>query len=350
MKMVDPSATLHFDPNPYRMIEWAGRTCYQSESNETSSVEFFHKLAKRGHHAMFEHATFIFDITMIGKHYEHCFDGLPFFHTTHEWVCWGALPEIGKARYLVSTNLRALVEALNASAIRAFEHDQVYERTVGGLERFRALGYLMAALQMTFGHDIHYDHEVAGYAAEYNVSRALFNRSTEATPFVRVLDILPEDYTESEMRAHLHLHYKLVCDRGVGEEMLRHRPSSYAKESTRYCNYGKEKFGSEITTVKPIWWDDMTPGEMLRMGEALGVCEKNYVELTRDFGMPAQKARFILPLGLKGEFAMTANAEEFSHIFDLREREITGPAHPDMKHLATLMHSVYRNIGMKYDL
>lgn len=64
---------------------------------------------------------------------------------------------------------------------------------------------------------------------------------------------------------HCSFTVKFICDRGVSHEIVRHRMASYCQESTRYCNYGKGKFGEEITVIKPCFWDENTLGEKVKM-------------------------------------------------------------------------------------
>ena len=59
---------------------------------------------------------------------------------------------------------------------------------------------------------------------------------------------------------HFDITVKFVCDRGVSHEIVRHRMASYCQESTRYCNYSKDVFGSEITVIRPSFLTEGTPG------------------------------------------------------------------------------------------
>ena len=63
------------------------------------------------------------------------------------------------------------------------------------------------------------------------------------------------DSDHCAMLEHVSISVKVICDRGVSHEIVRHRMASYAQESQRYCNYGKDKFGGEITFIKPCFWD-----------------------------------------------------------------------------------------------
>lgn len=92
---------------------------------------------------------------------------------------------------------------------------------------------------------------------------------------------------------HCSFTVKFICDRGVSHEIVRHRMASYCQESTRYCNYGKGKFGEEITVIKPCFWDENTLGEN-----------------------------------------MTANIREWRHFLKLR---CSPAAHPQMREVALIL-------------
>lgn len=128
---------------------------------------------------------------------------------------------------------------------------------------------------------------------------------------------------------HCSFTVKFICDRGVSHELVRHRLASYSQESTRYCNYGKGKFGGEITVVAPSFWQKNTP--KWRAWENLcDASEDAYNDLLAAGASP-QEARSVLPQSLKTEVVMTANIREWRHFLRLR---CDRAAHPDMRHLA----------------
>lgn len=190
----------------------------------------------------------------------------------------------------------------------------------------------------------------------------------------------PTEYHERRVTVHF------VCDRGVSHEFVRHRVMSFAQESTRYCNYSKDKFGNELTFIIPCWldipegrayWHD---GINYRVGsteenpfgesvnfkawvnkksnyvevcdyiQALDSAEEAYFRLmdkwenrvadrryTTGFkGNPwtPQQARAVLPNSLKTELVVTGFTSDWNHFFDLRARGTTGAPHPQAKELA----------------
>ena len=134
------------------------------------------------------------------------------------------------------------------------------------------------------------------------------------------------------MIEHFFLTVKFICDRGVSHEIVRHRIASYAQESTRYCNYGKEGFGSEITVIAPLFLQEGTKGWDL-WKESCEAAEKAYFDLL-DWGCSPQEARSVLPNSLKTEIIVTMNLREWRHFFKLRAIGITGNPHPQMREVA----------------
>lgn len=122
---------------------------------------------------------------------------------------------------------------------------------------------------------------------------------------------------------------RIICDRGVTHEIVRHRLASYTQESTRYCNYTKGKFGSEITVIKPCFWDE-NDEKFIVWKEAIHQSEQSYNKLI-ELGASPQEARSVLPNSLKTEIVMTMNLREWKHFFKLRTSDA---AHPQMREIA----------------
>lgn len=131
------------------------------------------------------------------------------------------------------------------------------------------------------------------------------------------------------MLEHCSFTVKFIVDRGISHELVRHRLASFAQESTRYCNYSKEGFDSEITVIKPFFLKEDTNG-WYAWQQACQTAEGCYFDLL-DWGCTPQEARSVLPNSLKTEVCMTANLREWRHFFKLRAADATGSAHPQMK-------------------
>ena len=164
----------------------------------------------------------------------------------------------------------------------------------------------------------------------------------------------PSEFHEKRITVHF------VCDRGVSHEFVRHRVMSFAQESTRYCNYSKDKFGNELTFIIPCWMD--IPGGSINLGNydktsaryedgnvhiidtkppyigvdfirSLCEAESNYLSIVRN-GWKPQEARAVLPNSLKTELVMTGFVSDWNHFFGLRAIRTTGAPHPQAKELA----------------
>ena len=130
------------------------------------------------------------------------------------------------------------------------------------------------------------------------------------------------------MLEHGSLSVMFTVDRGVTHELVRHRLASFAQESQRYCNYSNEKFGNEITFVRPCYWDKGTVEYDMWL-RAISEAEKSYFLLLNEGASP-QEARAVLPNSVKADITITANWREWRHILNLRAVGTTGMPHPSM--------------------
>jgi len=149
---------------------------------------------------------------------------------------------------------------------------------------------------------------------------------------------------------------KVVTDRGVTHEQVRHRPPAYAQESTRWCNYCQSRFNNHVTFLIPCWLHDhIEEGEYTwgvnksltkdpgawRWFRTMSYIEKEYFALSNECGWIPGRARSVLPNSLKTEIVITADLAEWQHIFKLRTapdaheqmREVMIPLQEDFKKL-----------------
>ena len=110
---------------------------------------------------------------------------------------------------------------------------------------------------------------------------------------------------------------KFITDRGVSHELVRHRTFSFAQESTRYCNYSKSKFGSQITFITPSWYYEAEPVIQSTFNSFLHYAEDTYLDML-DHQYTPQQARQVLPNALKTEIVLTAYESDWVHFFNLR--------------------------------
>lgn len=143
---------------------------------------------------------------------------------------------------------------------------------------------------------------------------------------------------------------RIICDRGISHELVRHRVFSFAQQSTRYCNYSKSKYGHEITFIRPPWYQtavsleegSISPDqstELHRFAIWKDMCltaENAYLRLI-ELGETPQQARSVLPNSLATEIIMTGTEDQWRGFLKLREDKA---AHPQAQEIAALVRSV----------
>lgn len=315
MRIIKPSATLmEHNVHPYEFIEKVGRTCYKSEDTITdgSAEKFVAGLVKREHMAMLEHETiylvmpnsfmgdFLFEMDKKGEY-------LNFFnitHRTHSSVLSGSFRSFydlfskGGSTYTLEIIKRCIKSA----------YPLVFDRFM--------------------------DEFFFSIYPETQNQCVLYTRQEFIDRFKDQPEVLFKHLTHT---------FKFVCDRGVSHEFVRHRVASFAQESTRYCNYSKDKFGREITVIEPFFFEaDGVRVQTENWSERYGawrysceVAETSYFRILDDGGTP-QEARTVLPNSLKTEIIITATESEWQHIVNLRYLGTTGAPHPQIKEVMGL--------------
>jgi len=149
---------------------------------------------------------------------------------------------------------------------------------------------------------------------------------------------------------HEKITIRMVCDIGVYKDLTRHRHASFSIESTRYCNYGKDKFDNEIKFIEPVNIEKDTEiyNEWKKSCEQI---EEHYIKMV-NLGATPDQMRMILPHSTAAAVTMTANIREWKHILSLR---CTRHAHPAVEqvmipvllHLKQNMPEIFEN--MEYD-
>ncbi len=138
---------------------------------------------------------------------------------------------------------------------------------------------------------------------------------------------------------------RIVCDRGVSHELVRHRLAAYSQESTRYANYSKDRFGNEITVIKPCFWSKDS-SEYEQWYQAMEQAEAAYMRLLK-MGASPQQARSVLPNSLKTEVVMTCNFREWRHVFSLR---CSKAAHPQIREvMSSLLSDLKQRIPVIFE-
>ena len=142
---------------------------------------------------------------------------------------------------------------------------------------------------------------------------------------------------------HESITVRIICDRGVTHEIVRHRIASYSQESTRYCNYTGDKFGNEISVIDiatGFHYDLNDPADQKKYEiwqNAMADAERHYFELI-EAGAKPQEARSVLPNSLKTEIVMTMDLRSWRNFFSLRSSE---RAHPQIREISDALLTVF---------
>lgn len=162
---------------------------------------------------------------------------------------------------------------------------------------------------------------------------------------------------------HANISVIVTTNRGVTHEIVRHRIASYCQESTRYCNYSKDKFDGQITFIRPEWcsedvlgaWDfskydallestsisDLDTYEISWIRDCL-TTESNYLQIIKH-GYSPQQARDVLNNSVATKIMVTMNIREWRHFFKLRALGTTGKPHPEMQQFTIPMLLEFKN-------
>lgn len=236
----------------YKMIEFAGRTCYKSHDKITadSAKSFVNRMIRSGHESVLEHGTvylkFTGDEKLSKKYQDNPYSKVVFKYPDEDLLNIYHIPT-----HYITTNFRVLIEN-------------------GWLDDLK-------------------------YICE------------------------PTEYHEKRYTV------RFISDIHFYKDNTRHRKFSWAIESTRFCNYIKEKFGASINFLAPIWLEDSDKDDF---ENDLKTIESIYFKWINRGWQPQQAAYFLIQ-GTAAEIVMTGFAQDYIHFFDLRsETAKTGKAHP----------------------
>lgn len=293
MKIINSQASVLVENDPIKKIEKCGRVCYKSEDKitEDSAEKFVANIIKRGHEAVLEHASFIFQVSY--NVYEDIRDKVIFVENRYPVKMY--LRFTDSDGYIVSGNVRAWRDFFCFAGVPPYMNDFV-----------EATPILFSEFKSDFPFNLR--------GGKWNIRQISTN----------------ELVSTYQRLVHEDISVKFICDRGVTHEIVRHRPASFCQESTRYCNYRNGKFGGEITVIKPCFFKENST-RYLNWFVACESAETAYNAILEDGGTP-QEARDVLPNSLKTELIMTAPLMEWCHFFNLR---MSPAAHPQMREVAS---------------
>lgn len=332
MKIIKPEARIiPKGDNPYKFIEMIGRTCYKSldKITDDSAVKFVKGLVDRKHYAMLEHYWVHIIINALQSDVEEALE-----RYAEDLRLYGGVSEFDKFVQVTGLN-RTYVSAPLRVFLEFDEKVDMFTRING--HNYSVIDRAMADISRKFPELL--DTEKWYIDEDYEPVEVL-----EEDEFIESMQNDFEDCgyasTVQEPMKHRTHTVLFVCDRGVSHEFVRHRVCNFAQESTRYCNYSKDKFGNEITVIRPFFFKEGTYEYMTWKG-ACQDAEVRYMGLLRE-GVSPQQARSILPNSLKTELIITANEVEWQHIIDLRFNGVTGAPHPQMKEaMSKIVENLY---------
>jgi thymidylate synthase (FAD) len=282
-------------------IEFSGRICYKSEDkiDKGSAVPFVGKMAEHGHNSVLEMGVLSLRVRY---------------------------PEPEMLAELYATQPRyLLIDALTdttllvTGSVRAFREMLMFHpgcRLVQGMTSFLAERhpYFFATIIPEDGFQ-----DQPGMI----VSKVRLHE----------IDKLPQPLRSK----HRHIAVKFIVNRAVTHEIVRHRPCSFLQESQRYCRYSDNKFGGEVTFIKPMFYETGTP-EYELWHRAMTETEQLYLQLLET--STPQAARTVLPNSCKTELIVYANLQEWRHIFRLRTSKA---AEPSMREVMIPLHAELQN-------
>lgn len=318
----------------FKQIELAGRTCYKSEANITddSAEKFVNRMIASKHTSMLEHGTLYLDIPLgnLGDDREYMwksniiqiFKKNP-YSRVNKYKKEHNIDDkttISVDHYAITTNYRVFIEQIPWDELGPMRHEKLHGWELG-LDKEYVLSFMCE-------HGDHHDKRIT---------------------------------------------IKMFTDRGVSAEANRHRSDSPAEQSTRYCNYSKDKFGNEIAIAlnADINEDDVNmelSSLEISHGDNIfkGLCQEiiddkndlwsvvttwlfgnmsaefSYMNLLK-MGWTPQQARRVLPLDLHTELVHTAYEDDWQHFIDLRSIGTTGKPHPDMKLIGDMINEKINN-------
>lgn len=277
MKIIKPNVELIVRPeenksNPLKFIERIGRVCYKSEDNITSdsAERFVDMIVRNGHTSVLEHlhiGTYL-PASLTEKYSVE--KKLKYFH----------IEKLDDSFYYIFGNVRAFLDLYNSIQDSRFIVD-VFKNN--GISRILGMGY-------------------TDTCNEINIALPKFSGARPVT-------------------------FRIVCDRGITHEIVRHRVQSFTQESTRYCNYSKDKFDGQVSFIMP---KDISPEAEIEFERFYLEAEDTYMNLLK-MGISPQIARSVLPHGLKTEIYCTASFKDWKHFISLRK---SNKAHPQVRFIA----------------
>lgn len=290
MRIIEPSITILDELDrqtlPVR-IEYCGRICYKSEHriDSDSAIPFVRKMAENGHNSVLEMGVATLIVT--------CASAEPLQALFFLQPKFLHIDRLGDKQLLITGSIRAFREMVQ------FHPNDTISLAIA---RFLAKRhpYFFETLPMSE------------------------ERENSAEVAIDKMELADVDRLSPPLQAkHRFLAVKFIVNRAVTHELVRHRPCTFLQESQRYCRYSADKFGNEVTFIKPVFFDEQSE-EFGVWQQAMAAMEAQYFRLLETSS--PQAARTVLPNSCKTEIIVYANLLEWSHIVSLRTSPAAEPS------------------------
>jgi thymidylate synthase (FAD) len=309
MKVIKQSfEILHELNDPIKQIASRARICYKSEDkSQEDEKPFLTRLAK--HEPIFEMAVITLEF-----HFEDVSELV--------WLNLGNLLQGGKYIHVTSNEVGHILATGSVRDWREILLEQVHKST-----------YMYAIWEALNKYN-------SFLFEEYEPQLSYLSM------YIRVIDDLDSVPLSAEFdkdyKFHKHVAVKFITNRAVSHELVRHRPCAFLQESQRYCRYGAEKFGEEVTFIDPRpafpVFEDAINFETWE--HVCTEAESGYLDLLADGASP-QAARTVLPNSCKTEIILYCNLKEWEHIFN---RRISPEAEPSMREQMIPLHEQFKEL------
>jgi thymidylate synthase (FAD) len=290
MRIIEPYFTILDELDQQSLpvrIEYCGRICYKSEHriDNGSAIPFVRKMAENGHNSVLEMGVVTLVVTCLNP------DAISALYFCQPKFL--QIDQLRPDRLLVTGSIRAFREML-----LFYPEDAIS----------RAMVLFLAKRHPYFFDSVLVD-------------------ADEATPAGITVEKMGlnavEQLPASQCAKHRYLAVKFIVNRAVTHELVRHRPCTFLQESQRYCRYSADKFGNEVTFIKPLFFEEQS-AEFALWKKAMEEMEQQYFRLLET--STPQAARTVLPNSCKTEIIVYANLLEWRHILTLRTSKAAEPS------------------------
>ncbi|MDD2466686.1 MAG: FAD-dependent thymidylate synthase [Desulfobulbus sp.] len=302
MRIIEPSVVILDELDrqslPIR-IEFCGRICYKSEDkiDHQSAIPFVRKMAEYGHNSVLEMGATTFTVTAPSPE---AVDN--FFFQQPKFL---QIDRLDKTTLLISGSVRAFTEMM-----LLHPNDQISRALFDALQKEHP-----------------YFFETLSVPPSPGVQHVVVTKIP--------LSAFEQLHREQQIK-HRFLAVKFIVNRAVTHELVRHRPCTFLQESQRYCRYSADKFGKEVTFIKPVFFSEGSD-EYTLWKQSMEAMETQYLRLLET--STPQAARTVLPNSCKTEIIVYANLLEWQHILTLRT---SLAAEPSMREVMIPLHQMLR--------